>query len=73
MKMLAAICPLCEEPIALGEAFELRAPAIDEALLCAHLEQHTLLEWAQCMQGLRNQLADRDELRRIPYWAMPQA
>ena len=73
MKMLAAVCPLCQIPVALGPAHERRTVQQDEATMFLHLDAHTVEEWALCTQALRNQLEQRDELSRVPYWAMPRA
>jgi hypothetical protein len=73
MKQLAAVCPLCQCHVVLGPAHKPRDVKADEALVVKHLETHTLYEWVECTQGLRDQIERRDELSRVPYWAMPRA
>lgn len=61
-------CPLC------GAAIEVPEEAFAQAnAMRAHAMQHNITEWLEGTQSLRDQLAFRDELRRIPYWAMPRA
>ncbi len=72
-KHLAAICPLCQHAVVLGPADQMRDVREDEATLRVHLGSHSVVEWAQCVQELRNAAKQRDHLQNIPYWAMPHA
>ncbi len=73
MKLLMTLCPLCQCGVALGPADQPRDAMREQEAAVAHLQQHTVAEWVACVQDLRTQLTFRDELRSVPYWAMPRA
>lgn len=73
MKTLAAICPCCQAPIILGDAYAQRSVKEDEAVVFAHLEQHTMMEWVECVAGLRREIEEQSHLRNFPRIAMPRA
>jgi hypothetical protein len=72
-----ALCPLCQVNILYSaQGLGLDVVACNAAIT-SHLQSHTLDEWVVCVQQLRGAQrehdANRDHLRRIPYWAMPRA
>jgi hypothetical protein len=67
-KQLAAICPLCQHAIPLSN----HAP-VNEDIVRRHMESHSLTEWVQCVQALRNVNESELQLRQMPRCAMPQA
>lgn len=71
MSRVGSICPLCQVVIELGDA-SMPMPEI-EARYALHLATHQPGEWARCVQDLRDGTEQREQLRRIPYWAMPAA
>jgi hypothetical protein len=71
VKRVGSLCPLCQQVIELGDV---SAPMVEiEARYAAHLALHSTAEWARCVTDLRAGTDQLDQLRRIPYWAMPHA
>ena len=73
MKVWAAICPLCQQPVPLRGQHEAMPAEQQEAKLLEHMALHPLREWAMTVQQLRDQLHNKRELDRVPCWAMPRA
>lgn len=72
-KFLVAVCPLCGEQLVWDTTLPNYSmqQASEEGL--AHYKTHSVVDWATEVRELKTALAQQDELRRVPYWAMPRA
>jgi hypothetical protein len=69
-KKRVALCPLCEAEVPLGPE---GLPHRDQAAVIAHASTHTLGQWLNGTQELRDRVEQIDMLRNMPRCAMAQA